>query len=416
MHKRSSFTFGSVLFAASLATIGCTGADGTNGTNGSNGSNGSNGLSSIVQTSEEPAGTNCPTGGTKLETGQDTDGDGVLSGAEIAQTIYVCNGDEGATGNQTLLAITDEPAGANCVAGGKKIDYGVDDNANGTLEPEEVDGTAYTCDGPDGLGSLIAMTTEPPGANCGLGGTKITSGIDDNEDGTLDPGEVDATSYVCSAVPPAVLYLSQDDNADGLYTLDLATGQATHIGATDTLGNTVGLTYDPSEGVLLGSRWQTLLAIPIDGTGPTDRGGSPAEALAYDYVDHVLYATINGTFYKMDKTNGANLGSLANPGVDVEGLAFRADTRTIYATERDDSLLRVYSIASNTWSVVGSHGLNLAGGGLTYDPWNHVLYATGGSNGNLYRIDPITAQATLVGSTGLPTANGGIEYVPAVYP
>lgn len=386
------------------------------------GANGANGLSSIVQTSDEPAGANCPTGGTKLDIGHDSDGDGALAGAEIEQTVYVCNGDDGEDGNNgsngmdSIVQSSAEPAGANCANGGTKLEIGQDVNNDGSLTGSEIAETVYVCNGSDGLDSLIATTDEPPGANCGLGGTKITSGIDDNDNGMLEAGEVDATSYVCSAVPPAVLYLSQDNNADGLYRLDLATGQATHIGATGTISSTLGLTYDPSEGVLLGSKWMTLIAIATDGSGSTDRGGSATEALTYDYVNQVLYGSINGSFFKMDKTNGANLGGLASPLADVEGLAVSTDTGTIYATNADDDRLLAYSIAANTWRTVGQHGLNLARGGLAYDPWNHVLYATGGGDGNVYRIDPITAQATLVGATGLSTANGGIEYVPAVYP
>ena len=34
-----------------------------------------------------------------------------------------------------------------CPNGCEQIDYGVDDNANGTLDSDEVDGTAYVCHG-----------------------------------------------------------------------------------------------------------------------------------------------------------------------------------------------------------------------------------------------------------------------------
>lgn len=402
------------LLLLASSTAACTGADGMNGANGSDGMDGS-----IVQTGVEPAGANCENGGTKLEIGHDADDNGTLSGAEIEQTVYICDGDDGTPGTaglKSLISVTAEPAGANCAAGGQKVEYGVDDDNDGTLEAGEVDGAVYVCDGADGLESLITTGEEPPGENCMLGGTKITSGIDDNGNNTLDTSEVDATEYVCNLYPPGTLYLSQDSNASGLYRLDAATGQSTLIGTSGTIGSTVGLTYDPSEGVLLGSKWMTLLAIATDGSGVVDRGGTASEALAYDWVSGVLYATINGQFFTMDKTNGAHVTTLAAPGFDAEGLAFRPDTRTIYAVGRSDGNLHAYDIATNTWSVVGPHGLNSSGAGLAYDPWRNVLYATGGSDGNLYRISPISAQSTLIGATGLTTANGGLEYVPAVYP
>jgi hypothetical protein len=408
---------GRALFILAAALPACTGADGSDGMNGANGADGTDG--SIVQTSSEPAGANCADGGTKLEIGHDGDGDGTLAGAEIEQTVYACNGDPGPAGTsgaQSLIVVTPESPGANCAAGGQKIEYGIDDDDSGTLETREVDGTEYVCNGSDGLISLIATADEPVGANCVFGGTKITSGVDDNDNGTLEESEVDSTAYVCDAEPAATLYLSQDSNGNGLYRLDPATGAATNVGMSGVTSMTVGLTYDPSEGVLLGSNPNGLLAIMPDGSGSTNRGGTTTEALAYDYVNGVLYGAINGLFFTVDKATGANTGALAVPGFDAEGLAFRADTGTIYAIGGSSNQLYAYDIASGTWSAVGTHGLNLDDAGLTYDPWHDVLYATGGGDGNLYRISASTGEATLVGSTGLATANGGIELVFSVYP
>ncbi len=59
--------------------------------------------------------------------------------------------------------------------------------------------------GANGLNSLVAMTNEPAGANCAYGGTKVTSGLDLNASGTLDANEVSATRYVCNGTPYAVV-------------------------------------------------------------------------------------------------------------------------------------------------------------------------------------------------------------------
>ena len=69
-------------------------------------------------------------------------------------------------------------------------------------------GGAISPAGPVGAGgfkSLIAMSTEPAGNNCAYGGTKVTSGLDLDSSGSLDPGEVSATSYVCNGSPYAVV-------------------------------------------------------------------------------------------------------------------------------------------------------------------------------------------------------------------
>lgn len=46
--------------------------------------------------------------------------------------------------------------------------------------------------------SLLALTPELPGLNCPNGGTAIASGLDNNNDGILQAGEVDSTAFVCN--------------------------------------------------------------------------------------------------------------------------------------------------------------------------------------------------------------------------
>jgi hypothetical protein len=49
----------------------------------------------------------------------------------------------------------------------------------------------------------VLLTPEPAGANCAAGGTKIEIGVDDDRDEVLDvPDEVDQTSYVCTPTEP----------------------------------------------------------------------------------------------------------------------------------------------------------------------------------------------------------------------
>jgi hypothetical protein len=74
-------------------TAGDNGVDGTNGTNGTNGSTGSTGLpgvDSLVSITDEPAGINCSDGGQKIETGMDTNNNNILDVAEVTNTSYVC--------------------------------------------------------------------------------------------------------------------------------------------------------------------------------------------------------------------------------------------------------------------------------------------------------------------------------------
>ncbi|MEM6925945.1 MAG: hypothetical protein AAF602_03365 [Myxococcota bacterium] len=161
----------------------------------------SSGADSLVSTSEEPPGENCENGGERLDYGRDDDGDGTLGNGEIDGTIYACDGAPGSPGNPALVEVSDEPAGTNCAAGGQRVDYGIDDNGDGTLGSDEISGTVFVRDGADGARSLLTITEEPEGVNCNLGGIRVDSGIDDNGNGSLDAGEITDTTYVCDGVP-----------------------------------------------------------------------------------------------------------------------------------------------------------------------------------------------------------------------
>lgn len=111
-----------------------------------------------------------------------------------------------------LTAVSTEPAGANCTYGGQRLDIGLDDDADGLLDTEEIDATRYVCngnpgttgsDGADGLATLATVTAEPSGANCTNGGQRLDIGVDDDADGLLDAGEIDVTRYLCNGVDGA---------------------------------------------------------------------------------------------------------------------------------------------------------------------------------------------------------------------
>lgn len=116
------------------------------------------------------------------------------------------NSQIGPAGRPALVATSDEPPGANCTDGGVKIEAGTDNNGNGVLDPEEVMTTSYVCNG-GGKNALVKASAEPAGENCPFGGTRIETGIDENDNDTLDPDEIDggATTYVCTFAPAGAL-------------------------------------------------------------------------------------------------------------------------------------------------------------------------------------------------------------------
>ena len=98
----------------------------------------------ILRTDPLEPGEDCAAGGVAVVGGTDVNGDGTLQNDEVKSREKVCNG---ANGTSALLNSTEEPAGENCRGGGTRVDSGVDDNGNGVLEPEEIDATTYVCDG-----------------------------------------------------------------------------------------------------------------------------------------------------------------------------------------------------------------------------------------------------------------------------
>lgn len=74
---------------------GSPGQDGADGNDGSDGVDGQDGVNALVSMTDEPAGPNCPFGGTRVDAGTDTDGSGTLEPSEVDSTSYVCSGGAG---------------------------------------------------------------------------------------------------------------------------------------------------------------------------------------------------------------------------------------------------------------------------------------------------------------------------------
>jgi hypothetical protein len=107
-------------------------------------------------------------------------------------------------GRTTVLPVGD----ADCPNGGIRMDTGIDSNNNGILEAAEVKKTSNLCNDqkatkdPFEHSSLAAIESEPTGTvHCPAGGLKIRSGTDANNNGMLDPGEDTYTEYICNGKP-----------------------------------------------------------------------------------------------------------------------------------------------------------------------------------------------------------------------
>ncbi len=164
------------------APVPLQGEQGPQGAIGPVGPQGPAGVS--VTTTEELPGANCAAGGLRIDS--------------ASGTHYACNGVQGPQGVAGVSVTgSSEGPGANCPAGGVRLDSasGIQYVCHGIQGPQ---GTA-------GFEALVTTNAEIAGANCATGGTKIEVGLDANRNGTLDASEIDAaqTAFVCNgAVGP----------------------------------------------------------------------------------------------------------------------------------------------------------------------------------------------------------------------
>jgi hypothetical protein len=195
-----------VYLIASILFIACESEQGPTGLQGSNG------INSLINISVETTGSNCVNGGLKIETGLDNNFNGILENNEVQNTRYVCNG---INGNNSLTTAVKEPAGTNCENGGIRINSGLDLNRNSALEENEITSTAYICNGINGNTSLTRTTNENSGGNCGNGGLKIDYGLDLNKDGILNDNEVKYTTYSCNGLNGNLSLVNITDESKG---------------------------------------------------------------------------------------------------------------------------------------------------------------------------------------------------------
>jgi len=105
-------------------------------------------------------------------------------------------------GLSTLVNVTDIGESEECANGGVRLDFGLDVNDNGELDFEEIQTTAFVCNGIDGEDGLSSLTNLVPisgeESSCENGGVIVQTGFDLNGNGLLDPEEVLSSTYVCN--------------------------------------------------------------------------------------------------------------------------------------------------------------------------------------------------------------------------
>jgi hypothetical protein len=167
----------------------------------------------------------CPDGGTTVNRGLDENDNGILDDAEVDDREYVCDAPPAPPpGGEVLTVSVEEPAGVHCKSGGTRVDSGVDQDQDGQLDAEEIDRTEYICDGVETPESLTSLASEPPGEHCAAGGVVTHTGVDDDGDGVLDANEIDHSAYDCDGVLVGDYDIDSPQAAEALAGVQVITG------------------------------------------------------------------------------------------------------------------------------------------------------------------------------------------------
>lgn len=140
-----------------------------------------------------------------------------LSWMAVACAVTGCGaepekGDAGPKGMNSLVRLEPVAPGDKCANGGTAIHTGLDLNDNGTLDADETVDTSWVCSGvtggagatgetgPSGKPALVLLVPEAPGDNCANGGTSVLSGVDEDGDGELGEDEITSRVFLCDGV------------------------------------------------------------------------------------------------------------------------------------------------------------------------------------------------------------------------
>jgi hypothetical protein len=233
--------------------------------------------------------------------------------------------------------------------------------------------------------AALALTVGPTATAGDLYGidigpdTLLTINRDTAEVTPVGPVGIDPLNGLAYDADSGTMYALQPN--DGLYRVDITTGQSKFIGSFDLpdFANVNGLAFDP--------------------------------------IDDILYATDNNSnaLLILDPTTGSatTVGAITGGFTEIEGLGYDARDRILYgitALER-----RIVTIDVTTAAAAPIPGPQLPGEGwrgLEFDPERRILFASAGNR--LHAVDPATGVATLVGTMQVAFVQG-LAFVPTCY-
>ncbi|WP_226994136.1 DUF7151 family protein [Myxococcus hansupus] len=145
----------------------------------------------LLSVRDEPPGGNCPEGGKAYRAGHDLNRNDALEDSEVTSEAYGCVSSEA-----VLTRIREqEPRVFPCHEGGSRVEAGQDVNGNGELDDSEVRATTILCVSNDAV--RVRLYPAAPNLACPTPNTQVDVGTDINQDGVLSTNEVADTLFVC---------------------------------------------------------------------------------------------------------------------------------------------------------------------------------------------------------------------------
>lgn len=246
---------------------------------------------------------------------------------------------------------------------------------------------------------------------------------------------------ICLGLMPAAAYsapLAFTADGSNLVSLDIATGNATIIGALGFTGDTEALAVDPTSGVLyLATDGNKLYTVDKDTGAGTEVGSLGVTygngGMAIDGSGNIFLVT-SGGFFSVNKTTGAavqigspNDATSYNNTAVTRGLSSGAFVgTTLYAGPDNQTEANLYTVDTTTGhaTTIGSLGLSVdtvQQTGLTYDANTDTLYMLVERTKKIYSVDYATGQLTEISSftgnfEGITLADPGDPMKAAVLP
>lgn len=404
MVRRKSLLGVALTFSLPLILIACESSDGVAGVQGPAGTPGGNGLDGapgsaalIVQTILGPGDFNCPNGGVRIDSGSDTDGDGMLGPNEIVDSSFICDATAARSFNRIAAYPVCEQIDANCDTDTQTAAEIVAASGDGqtlvyTDSPGEVVGFVDISDplNPVGLGT-VAVGGEP--TSVAVLGNLALVGVNTSVDFVNTSGDLQVIDIPSQTTIASIALAGQPDSVaispDGTYAAVVIENER-----DEDLGD--GAPPQLPAGLL-----QIIdLAGPVAGWAPVN---VPLTGIAdlYPGDPEPEYVDINAenvAVVTLQENNHIVIVDLATASVTADFSAGTVDLSQVDATEEDPAIISQAEMLSAvprepdgvTWIsnehfVTADEG-DLDGGsrGFTiFDTAGNVLFTSGNSNDHL---------------------------------